>query len=132
VCYGNGGHGIDISNAPGQQVISNSVYENATAGINVEGSSGGTALANNVSIDTRSKGNLRVDSTAITGTTLDYDLVFLHAPGTMIVWGSTWYSSLTAFVTATGQEAHGLQADPHWEAPDNGDLHLLEGSLAID
>jgi len=63
---------------------------------------------------------------------LDYDIVFLHSGTDMIVWGSTTYTSLAAFVAATGQESHGIQADPLWEAPNAGDLHLLAGSPAID
>ena len=44
-------------------------------------------LANNVSVDNginspRTVGNLRVDSTSITGATLDYDLVFLFVQAT--------------------------------------------------
>jgi hypothetical protein len=48
----------------------------------------------------------------------------------MFIWGrrSTLLAALTA---ATGQR-HGIQADPDWAAPGNGDLHLLEGSPGID
>jgi parallel beta-helix repeat protein len=137
VTYLNGDHGIDMNGSPGQQVVSNSVYKNVTAGINVEGTSSGTTLVNNISVDNginspATKGNIRVDSTSIPGTTLDYDEVFLHSTSVMIVWGSTSYSSLAAFVAATGQESHGIQADPRWEAADAGDLRLMASSPAID
>jgi parallel beta-helix repeat protein len=136
--YRNGDHGIDVLASPGQRIIGNSAYNNATAGINVEGSSSGATLFNNISVDNgihspAATGNIRVDSTSIAGTTVDYDLVFLNPSGTtMMIWGHTAYSSLAAFVAATGQETHGIQADPHWNAPDSGDMHLTEGSRAID
>jgi len=137
VTYLNGDHGIDMNGSPSQQITSNSVYKNVTAGINVEGNSTGTTLANNISVDNgigsaTTRGNVRVDSTSTSGTTLDYDIVFLHTPDVMMTWGSTKYSSLAAFVSATGQETHGIQADPLWEAADAGDLHLVGGSPAID
>jgi parallel beta-helix repeat protein len=137
VTYLNGDHGIDMNGSPGQQIVSNSVYKNVTAGINVEGSSTGTTLANNISVDNgigsaTTRGNVRVDSTSTSGTTLDYDVVFLHTADVMMTWGSTKYSSLAAFVSATGQETHGIQADPLWEGADAGDFHLVGGSPAID
>jgi parallel beta-helix repeat protein len=146
LCYHNraypvpagGDHGIDVNGSTGNVLIANSVYDNVTAGINVEGSATGTVVANNISMNNginspRSKGNLRVDSTSMTGTTIDYDLVHLTSSGAMIVWGSTSYSSLAAFRAAVpGQEAHGLQADPRWTAPASGDFHPTAGSPAVD
>jgi parallel beta-helix repeat protein len=137
VAYGNGDHGIDVTAAPSQRIISNTVYENVTSGINVEGGSTGTTIANNVSVDNalespRSVGNIRVDSRSTAGTVLDYDLVHLRVAGTMIVWGSSSHSSLASFQSATGQESHGLQASPRFEAASSGDLRLLAGSPAID
>jgi len=48
------------------------------------------------------------------------------------VWGSTSYKSLSAFRSATGQETHGIQADPRWVDRAGGDFQLLAGSPAID
>jgi hypothetical protein len=137
VAFGNGDHGIDDYQATGQHIIGNSVYQNVTAGINLEGSSTGGLLANNISVDNgigspRTTSNIRIDSTSTTGTSIDYDMVFLHQASTMFIWGSSFYASLAALTAATGQEAHGIQADPDWAAPGNGDLHLLEGSPGID
>ncbi|HXM53763.1 MAG TPA: right-handed parallel beta-helix repeat-containing protein [Candidatus Dormibacteraeota bacterium] len=133
-----GDHGIDVNGSTNNVLIGNSVYDNVTAGINVEGSSTGTVVADNVSVNNginspRSKGNLRVDSTSQSGTTIDYDLVYLTSSGTVVVWGSTSYPSLAAFqAAAPGQETHGVQADPRWVAPASGDFHLSAGSPAID
>jgi parallel beta-helix repeat protein len=138
VAFGNGDHGIDVLNSPGLVIVSNTVFHNTTSGINVEGTSSGATLANNISVDNAmtntfgQKGNIRVDSQSVSGTTVDHDLVHLSSPGTMMLWGSTKYSSLASFRAATGQEAHGIEADPAWEAPEAGDFHLAPGSPAID
>ena len=137
LCYNNGDHGIDVSSAGSQRIIGNTVYDNTTAGINVEGPSSGSTLRNNISVDNaiaslNTKGNIYVDAASVPGTTIDYDLVALSAPATMISWGGVNYGSLATFVAATGQEAHGLQADPRWIGPSVGDFHLLPVSPAID
>ena len=164
--YGNGDHGIDNNNAPNNVFIGNTVHGNVTAGINLEGTvspgSSGATLINNISTDngllrqddgstsTGAKSNIRVDSLSIAGTTLDYNLVY-QSTGTGIVqfvWGSAEITSLAAFRTASGQETHGILADPLFTAPapiaerphtapygvaiNVGDYHLTAGSPAID
>jgi len=134
--YGNGDHGIDDLGSTDQRIISNTVYDNVAAGINVEGSSTGATVENNISVDNginspRTHSNIRVDSTSTTGTTVDYNVVFLTAPDKMYVWGSSSYTSLAAFQAATGQESHGIQADPSWVSV-GSDFHLQAGSPAID
>ena len=159
--YGNGDHGLDNNNAPNNVIVGNTAQGNVTAGINLEGGSSGATVANNVSVDNGLRlqvgggtasgqpTNIRVDATSITGTTIDYDLVYLSTGTGMIQWNGTTYNSLSAFQTAvSGQETHGLQADPLFVdaapvaqrpagAPYNvainlGDYHLLGGSPAID
>ena len=39
--YGNGDHGIDLSQGPNTSILGNSIYQNATAGIDAESSSSG-------------------------------------------------------------------------------------------
>jgi parallel beta-helix repeat protein len=137
VTYDNGDHGIDNYRSTGQRLIANSVYRNVTAGINVEASSTGATIANNIAVDNgidspRTKSNIRVDSASTSGTTMDYDLVRLSTPDVLLVWKSTSYSSLASFKSSSGQEAHGLDADPKWKSRTTGDFHLLAGSPAID
>ncbi len=152
-----GDHGIDNYAVTGSSIVGNDVYDNASAGINLEGLPPGTpsgfVIANNIAVDNastcpdgaggtvkcpRSRGNIRVDSTSQLGTTLDHDLVALVAPviagstATMMVWGSTSYTSLAAFAAASGQDGNGLQSDPLWTAPTSGDFTLGAGSAAID
>jgi parallel beta-helix repeat protein len=134
--YGNGDHGIDDLGATNQRIISNTVYDNVAAGINVEGSSTGATVENNISVDNgidspRTHSNIRIDATSTTGATVDYNIVFLTTPDTMYVWGKTSYTSLGAFQVATGQEAHGVEANPSWVSP-GSNFHLQSGSAAID
>ncbi len=137
VTYRNGDHGIDDYQAPGQRIISNSVYRNTTSGINVEGGSTNALVANNVSVDNglgspRAVGDIRVDGASQTGAVVNSNVVFLHAPGAYYVWGTTNYASLSAFATASGQESRGIQADPRWTNPDGAAFTLTAGSPAID
>lgn len=146
-----GDHGIDFNGVTGGLVIANTVYANATSGINVEavpaGTSSGFTIANNIATDNaircpdgasgtvkcpRTGGNIRVDTNSRLGTRLDFDLLNLSSSGTMVIWGTTGYTSLTAFRTATGLEAHGLQADPRFTSPTTGAFTLAPGSPAID
>jgi parallel beta-helix repeat protein len=137
IVYRNGDHGIDDSKAPGTRIIANTVYKNTTSGINVEGNSTGVTIANNISVDNginspRSHGNILVDASSTPGTTMDFDLVYLSTPDKLLVWGSSSYLSLAAFRSATGREAHGIQADPKWIDARAGNFHLRPGSPAID
>jgi len=143
VTYNNGDHGIDDLSCTGQRIIGNTVFHNVTAGINLEGPAGagstGGTIANNISVDNgirspRTHSNIRVDNQSTSGTTVDSNVVYLSGgvSDVMLIWNSVNYTSLAAFQAATGQEAHGIQADPEWKDPASGDFHLLAGSPAID
>ena len=137
VSYRNGDHGIDNFGSTGQRILSNTVYKNVTAGINVEGTSPGATVENNISVDNginspRTRSDIRIERGSTTGTTVDYNLVYLTTPDTLLIWDSVFYTSLTAYQAASGQMAHGLVADPKWSNPSTGDFHLTAGSPAID
>jgi PKD repeat protein len=137
VSYDNGDHGIDNLTATGEVIVGNTVYGNVTAGINVEGGSTGATIADNISVDNgigspRTHSDIRVENGSTAGTTMDYDLVDLTTPDTLLIWDSVSYKTLSAFQAASGQEAHGIDADPRWKAAGAGDFHLTAGSPAID
>ncbi len=137
VSYNNGDHGIDDYQAPGARIIGNTVYKNVTSGIQAEGNSTGATIVNNISVDNginspRTRSNIRVEAGSTAGTTMDYNLVYLTQPDTLLIWDSVNYTSLAAFQAATGQEAHGIQADPRWVSASGGNFHLTAGSPAID
>ncbi len=162
--YGNGDHGIDHNTAPNNIIVGNTVHGNVTSGINLEASSSGATLANNIAVDNGLRlqvgggtvpgtkpGNIYVDSTSTSGTTMNYDLVY-QSTGTglvQIAWGSTTYTSLAAFKAAHPTlEVNGLEANPLLQSPaaiaqrpagapynvavNIGDYHILTGSPAID
>ncbi|GAA2593006.1 hypothetical protein GCM10010399_24540 [Dactylosporangium fulvum] len=143
VSYNNGDHGIDNLNVTGGRLIGNTIYHNCTSGINVEGTSGNYVVANNIAVDNavypayngiscnRRAGNIGIFDSAPATTVVDSNLVYLSKPGAMYVFGSS-FTSLAAMRSATGQEQHGLQAEPLFRNPSGGDLRLAAGSPAID
>ena len=137
VVYGNGDHGIDDNASTGQRLIGNTAYKNVTAGLNLEGGSTGGTIANNISVDNgiaspRTRSDIRVDSASVSGTTMDYNVVYLSTPDVMYIWNSVNYTSLAALKSATSQEARGVQGNPRFRNAAAGDFHVTAGSPAID
>ena len=122
--YGNGDHGIDISGSRNNAVVGNTVQGNVTVGINLEDldathDASGATVENNICIDngtnppTGLPGNIRVADKSRTGTTVDYNLVYqTDAADVQYIWITTSYTTLGGFQGASGQEAHGMQANP--------------------
>ena len=138
ISYRNGDHGIDATGgSSGTRILANTIYRNLTAGINVEGGSTGVTIANNISVGNgidspRTDSNIRVDAASIPGTSADYDLVYLAGGKNFLIWNSLGYSSLAALQAATGQELHGIEADPKWRNKAAWNFHLAARSPAID
>jgi parallel beta-helix repeat protein len=144
VTYNNGDHGIDNLNVTNNRLIGNTVYRNCTSGINVEGTSSGVVVKNNVAVDnavypaydgvacTRRAGNIGVYDSATSSTVVDHNLVWLTRPGAMYVYGTS-YSSLAALKAARPTlEVHGVQGDPRFADAAAWDLQPLHASAAID
>jgi parallel beta-helix repeat protein len=154
VTYDNGNHGIDNRNVTGGRVIGNTVYYNCTDGINVEGTSGNYVIENNIAENNatgaiinptpinppgaytndcnRRTGNIGVYDSAPATTTADYNLVWQTGTASDYVWAGNDYNSQATLNAATGQEAHGIFADPGFVNPATWDLQLTTGSPAID
>ncbi len=156
--YGNGDHGIDCSESYSNVIVGNTVQGNVTVGINLEGAVTGahdSTVQNNIVVDngiappTGLPGNIRVDTLSIPGTTVDYNIVWQTGGGSLYqyIWGTTQFTTLAAFQTASGQEVHGYQANPQLVAPAapavrpglaghptvvTGDYHITSASPAID
>lgn len=150
-----GNHGIDDLDVTGNQITGNTVYGNATAGINLEGLPSGTnsgvTIENNISVDNAincpdgdggitqcyaTKGDIRVDSTSETGTTLDRDVLWQDSYAVtgdhLATWGNGEYDTLSAFQAASGQEPNGKEANPGFVNPSAGNFQLTECSPAIN
>ena len=138
VSYDNGDHGIDISKAPNADVVANTVVGSIASGINVEGASTGTVVSDNITVDNalaspRSKGNIRVDQTSVPGTSIDRDLAFRSSGAAPVYeWNAVTYTSLASLRSATGQETHGLYANPQFVSLSPRDLRLTPTSPAVD
>ena len=152
--YHNGDHGMDVTDhALNHIIISNTIQGNHTAGINLEQSSTGSTVVNNIVADNgqapiegRRAYNIYVDNSSVSGTNIDYNLYWMTSPYTrQIDWNGVGYNSLAAFQAATiGQEDHGVQGNPLFIAPAapvldpyaitvvTGDYHINPGSPAID
>ena len=144
VTYNNGDHGIDDYNVTGGRLIGNTVFHNCTTGINVEGTSGNYVVENNIAVDnavyptykgiscSRRTGNIGIWDSAPATTTVDHNLVWLTTSGTTYAWAGTRYTSLSAMQAASGQEKHGISADPKFVNASGGNLAIGAGSPAID
>ena len=90
--------------------------------------------------------NIHVDSSSVTGTTMDYNLYWMTSPYVhQVFWNLTGYEVFfpPSRSLGAGQEAHGVQVNPLFVSPAapvtsvppsvaTGDYHLLAGSPAID
>jgi parallel beta-helix repeat protein len=136
VVYGNGDHGIDVKDANDAQVVSNTVYGNTDSGMEATGSLR-TRFTNNISVNNginspRTSGNLRTDRTSAPTSVADFNVLFLSSTSKLVDWGGKYYASIAAFTKATGQEAHGIQADPAFVDAAAADLRLTAASPAVD
>ncbi len=157
VSYGNGDHGIDDYNVSGGRIIGNTVYGNCTDGINVEGTSSDYTIADNISMNNatgavinptpilevdgkpaytnlcnRRVGNIGVYDSGPATTTADYNLVWQSGNGAEYAWAGVTYSTQAALHAATGQEQHGIFANPEFVNAAGADFQLTAGSPAID
>jgi hypothetical protein len=127
----NANYAINVLGGSGTQILANSIAQFAPSdAVEVQGPA---TLANNViaAFHSAAGAAIHVDSGAVSGTYMDYDLVNA-ADGKPISWSGSSYSSLAKFTPATGQEPHGIQGPPGFADPAGGNLSLVPGSPAID
>jgi parallel beta-helix repeat protein len=134
VVYLNGDHGIDVVQSDDATVVANTVYRNVDSGIEVSGSHR-AVITNNITVDNgvdspRTSGNIRADATSAPTTVIDYNLHSSSAD--LIDWAGQTYTVLAEFTSATGREAHGIQADPRFRDPAAADFRLTAASPAVD
>ncbi|GAA0661188.1 hypothetical protein GCM10010193_10290 [Kitasatospora atroaurantiaca] len=115
--------GVQVTDAPGTEIISNTVITACNGGIELDGTSSGSTVENNI-IDTSfgpSPGACKTpaNATAITvasgstsGTVTDYNLFNPVSAGAFYSWAGTDYATPGAFAAATGQGTHDIAADP--------------------
>ncbi len=117
------------------RIVNNTIYNIADRGIAViEGSPGqsrglvpqNTVIRNNIFARVHYWGIYDEGS----NTSADYDL-FWQNQSALAYWGNVTYLSLAALRQGTGQEIHGVAADPLFVSP-GVDFQLSENSPAID
>lgn len=138
------GRGIYVSSAPGTKVLHNTVYLNEGEGVCVEGPPrpvGGVdyrtrdyVVANNISVFNKgSQLTLRgAEGTEKIPCISDYNCLF--AVGAVLAkygWNGPAALTLPDWQKASGQDAHSLDADPHFAAPAMDDFRLLASSPVL-
>ena len=119
-----GSTGIAVSGATGISVTSNTIQSACGHGIVFSGASTGGSIENNdleylndsttstsaCSVPVASASGIEVDNTAVSGTTLDYNIVALtqSTADAAYDWSGTPYSSASALFSATAEGQHDL------------------------
>jgi parallel beta-helix repeat protein len=137
VSFHNGDHGIDNLNAIGGRILNNTAFDNCTAGINVEGTSSGYTVENNVAVNNGTDatcahgpaagtggqpGQVRIADGALTDptTVADYNVVYNGVNGV-----------LTPVSNSRPVAAHDLVADPQFANAAAADFHIPAASPAV-
>lgn len=133
------GPGVLVTDAPGTDVVSNTLVTNCHTGVVVTGTSPGATLENNIAETATLPVNnptscaepagaigLSVSADSTPQTVADYNLIDPVSAGPLYSWGGTSYTSLTSFTAASGQGTHDIAADPDLSQLGNpGDAQLL-------
>jgi parallel beta-helix repeat protein len=139
ISWNNGDHGFDHLTSTGSIHIGDVAYHNYKDGFSFEGNSPGSTLWDAIAVDnglTTAEFNLWVDAASSVNFHSDYDIIWNSTSQSPIkigsATGSTQYATIAAFRLATGNETHGIQADPQWVNRAAADFHLLTNSPAVD
>jgi len=133
--WNNGDHGFDVNGSTDVKLISNTAYGNASHGLNFENNARNAIFEDNILADNGvavGGFNLRVSSNSTQGLVAERNLYWESAPASQVLFGGTVYVTLSQFTAATGNESHGLEADPLFRDAPAGDLRLSLASPAID
>ncbi|MDH6111612.1 PKD repeat protein [Kitasatospora sp. MAP12-15] len=104
--------GVTVTDAPGTVVTSNSFSAICGTAVVLAGSSANSTIENNIAVPLftpcLAQPDLAVSASSVTGTRVDYNVVF-QAPGKVdYAWGDATYTSPAAFAAATGQGNHDI------------------------
>jgi parallel beta-helix repeat protein len=136
ISWHNGDHGYDNLGAMGNVYIGDLAYHNYKDGWSIEGGSPGQQIYDCIAVDnglTTNEFDLWVDASSTSGFVSDYNVFWNSEPGHYPVkYIRTLYSTVAAYVGASGKDAHTLEANPRFANAAAGNFHLLGGSAAID
>lgn len=125
---------ISATGIAGLDVVGNTIMPSCSGAVDIEGSSTGVSIENNVveattggpnlalgeKSCTASTSDITVAAVATSGTTSDYNYFDPQAsvPNHPYSWGGTSYSTIAAFQTASGQGAHDLDESSTFDGED--------------
>jgi len=135
VSWSNGDHGFALLYVTGTTLLNNSAWGNATEGFSVEGTSTGTHLYNNISVNRALAPEsycLYVDASSLPGLDADHDIYWNIADLPPVKLGPSVYRTVLDMQAATGMGQHSFGADPRFVNAFEGDFHLKSDSPAID
>jgi parallel beta-helix repeat protein len=131
--WNNGDHGFDQLYCNGVSHVGDVAYNNFKDGFSIEGTAPNGSVYDCIAINnglTTNEFNLWVNDSSSVGFHSDYNIFWNSTSRQPIKFINTQYSTIAAFTSATGQDAHSTQIDPKFQNPALGDFHLQPGSLA--
>lgn len=133
--WNNGDHGYDHLGAVGTTHTNDVAYGNIKDGFSIEGGATGTRVYNCIAVNnglTTDEFNLWVEPGSEAGLVSDHNIFWNGAAQEPINYLDIEYAAIQDYRTASGQDAHSIQADPLFVDPAAGDFRLRPGSPAID
>ncbi|QMU79498.1 PKD domain-containing protein [Streptacidiphilus sp. PB12-B1b] len=138
------GPAISVISAPDTAVTSNTITWPCASAISLTGTSSGSFVENNISVDTdrwttgmtcsaeATYPDLMVSAGSAPDTTVSHNIFAPTSYSEPYTWAGTEYATPTAFQTATGQGTDDLLTNPQFDSSDPFYSTVLEGSPAID
>lgn len=132
-----GGYDASVGRVRDSAFLNNTLFQNDTLGTGIGEIwiqfADTNVIRNNVAYST-GQNVLLYSENGNVDNTLDYNLWFVEAGAgaATFVWRNTVYTGFAAYQTGSGQDAHGLFADPQLVAPAGGNLHIRSTSPAVD
>jgi hypothetical protein len=124
------GAGIVVTDAPDSHVVGNTLTQNCGSALALDGTSTGAVVENNIAskdglfLSTAVAGSgcltavgagapeVSLSAGSVSGSSLDYNLVFPHGTSPAYRWNGTGYQTAVALAAATGQGADDLNSQP--------------------
>ncbi|MER5637864.1 PKD domain-containing protein [Kitasatospora sp. NPDC002227] len=118
VLYASGATAVQVTDAPGTVVTSNTAFRTCSTAIALSGDSHGSTVENNVvapgfnlSCPQGTTPSVSVSAASATDTRYDYNLVSPIGSATPYSWAGTTYPTAAGLLAATGQGKHELYTD---------------------